>query len=75
MTKAVDTSELFVSCLSPLPGKGPRHPAKATTPGWEAGRETVRVKPVGRATGYGHNPDLGGGTPECQVCAFNSRMG
>ncbi len=73
MAKAIETGEPFVSSLSPPPGKGPRHPAGPTTPVRETGRETVRVGQVRQATGCDHNPDLGGGTPECQVCAFNTR--
>jgi hypothetical protein len=74
MAKAIETGEPFVSTLSPPPGKGPRHPAKATVAARvETGRETVRVGAAARGTGCGHSPQLGGGTPGCQVCAFNSK--
>jgi hypothetical protein len=73
MTNATETGEPLVSSLSPPPGKGARHPAEATTPVREAGREAVLVRQLSRATGCGHSPDLGGGTSGCQVCAFNNR--
>ena len=70
MAQAIETGEPFVSSLAPPPGKGPRHPARAAMPARvETDRKTVRLG----STGCGHNPDLGGGTPECQVCAFNHR--
>jgi hypothetical protein len=73
LAKAIETVEPFVSALTPPPGKGQRHPAQATTPVWKGDRGPVRVELSSHATGCGHNPDLGGGTPECQVCAFNTR--
>jgi len=66
MAKATETGEPFVSSLSLPPGKGQRHRVRAL-------QETGLVRQVSPADGCGHNPDLGGGTPECQVCAFNTR--
>ena len=72
MAKAIETGEPFVSKLDPPPGEGPRHPARVTMSARvETSRMMVRVGVPIRDTGCGHNPELGGGTPECQVCAFN----
>jgi len=70
MANAIETGEPLVSTLDPPPGKGPRHPDRGTPP---ARDETGRDEPSSRATSCGHNPDPGGGTAHCQVCAFNDR--
>lgn len=77
MAKAIETGEPFVSTLDPPPGKGPRHPARGTPPARveTVRNETVRVGSSSRETGCGHSPELGGGTSECRVCAFNKGRG